>query len=207
MYQPHAIIGAGGHGREVAQVAIAAIRGGAPMALAGFFDDAPDLQLLRRLGLDWLGPVAAAADFDGGVWLGLGSGELKRRLSTGLDAAPALKHPMADVGTDVELSEGAVVFAQTTVTTNVVVGAHAHVGRGAAVGHDSTVGAFASIMPLASVGGNVSLGEGCFVGTGAALRQGVSIGAGATVGMGAVVLKDVPAGATVIGNPARPLGG
>ena len=35
------------------------------------------------------------------------------------------------------------------------------------------------------------------------IRQGLSIGPGATVGMGAVVTKNVPAGATVAGNPAR----
>jgi 2,3,4,5-tetrahydropyridine-2-carboxylate N-succinyltransferase/tetrahydrodipicolinate N-acetyltransferase len=33
--------------------------------------------------------------------------------------------------------------------------------------------------------------------------NGVEIGANAIVGAGAVVIKDVPAGATVVGNPAR----
>jgi acetyltransferase-like isoleucine patch superfamily enzyme len=49
----------------------------------------------------------------------------------------------------------------------------------------------------------VTIGDGAYVGTGAVLKQGVSIGAGATVGMGSVVIQDVPAGATVVGNPAR----
>jgi len=44
---------------------------------------------------------------------------------------------------------------------------------------------------------------GASIGGGATLLPGVLIGAGATVGAGAVVTKDVPSGATVIGNPAR----
>ncbi len=43
------------------------------------------------------------------------------------------------------------------------------------------------------------------IGSGATILGGVRIGAEATVGAGAVVVADVPAGATVVGNPARPL--
>jgi acetyltransferase-like isoleucine patch superfamily enzyme len=43
------------------------------------------------------------------------------------------------------------------------------------------------------------------LGTGAIVLPGVTIGAGATVGAGAVVTRDVADGATVVGNPARPL--
>jgi len=44
---------------------------------------------------------------------------------------------------------------------------------------------------------------GASIGGGATLLPGVQIGAGAIVGAGAVVTKDVPPGATVVGNPAR----
>jgi acetyltransferase-like isoleucine patch superfamily enzyme len=43
------------------------------------------------------------------------------------------------------------------------------------------------------------------IGSGATILCGVRIGAGALVGAGAVVTKDVAPGATVVGNPARPL--
>jgi UDP-2-acetamido-3-amino-2,3-dideoxy-glucuronate N-acetyltransferase len=41
------------------------------------------------------------------------------------------------------------------------------------------------------------------IGTGATILSGVEIGEGATVGAGAVVTRNVPAGSTVVGNPAR----
>ena len=47
--------------------------------------------------------------------------------------------------------------------------------------------------------------EGASIGSGATILCGVRIGAGALVGAGAVVTKDVAPGATVVGNPARPL--
>ncbi len=47
--------------------------------------------------------------------------------------------------------------------------------------------------------------RGASIGSGATILGGVRIGAGATVGAGAVVVGDVEAGSTVVGNPARPL--
>ena len=45
--------------------------------------------------------------------------------------------------------------------------------------------------------------RGASIGAGAVILPGVTIGEGAMIGAGAVVTEDVPAGATVIGNPAR----
>jgi acetyltransferase-like isoleucine patch superfamily enzyme len=45
--------------------------------------------------------------------------------------------------------------------------------------------------------------EGASIGGGATILPGIRVGAHATVGAGAVVTKDVPAGATVVGNPAH----
>lgn len=55
--------------------------------------------------------------------------------------------------------------------------------------------------------GPVAIGDRVFLGQRAVVLGGVTIGDGATVGAGAVVTRDVPAGATVAGVPARVVGG
>lgn len=45
--------------------------------------------------------------------------------------------------------------------------------------------------------------KGASIGSGATLLCGITIGENAMIGAGSVVTKDVPAGATVAGNPAR----
>lgn len=50
----------------------------------------------------------------------------------------------------------------------------------------------------------VLIGAGAVVGAAVVLLPGVVVGEGALIGAGAVVVRDVPAGATVIGNPGRP---
>lgn len=51
----------------------------------------------------------------------------------------------------------------------------------------------------------VKIGNNVWVGGSALILPGVTIGDNAIVGAGAVVTKDVAAGGTVVGNPARPM--
>ena len=121
-----------------------------------------------------------------------------RRLET-------LIHPSACIARSAALADGVVLFPGTIVGARAAIGLATIVNRGATIGHHTTIGAHAFVGPGAVIAGGVSIGESARIGIGALIRDDIAIGDGATVGMGAVCLRDVPPGATVVGNPARPM--
>lgn len=104
---------------------------------------------------------------------------------------------------NVEIGEGGLFSPWTTLTSNIRIGSHFHCNLYSYVEHDCVIGDFVTFAPAVRCNGNVTIGAGAYVGSNAVIRQGLTIGAGAVIGMGAVVVRDVPPGATVVGNPAR----
>lgn len=103
---------------------------------------------------------------------------------------------------------GSVFCPNTMVTSNARIGKFFQCNIYAYVAHDCVIGDFVTFAPGVRCNGRVHIEDYAYIGTNAIIREGTSekplrIGKGAVVGMGAVVTKDVPAGATVVGNPAR----
>lgn len=202
------ILGAGGHAREVADVARACIEAGATFELLGFVDDDPRThgrQLHEGPVLGALSAIAGRTDVQ--VVSGIGSPRGRARVvaaaqSLGL-AFRTLVHPSAVLTRHVELGDGVVITAGCVLTNNIRIGAHTHVNRMTTIGHDCNVGELVHLAPGVVLSGNVTVGNGCDIGTRACTIQGVTIGARSIVGAGAVVIRDLPADCTAVGVPAR----
>jgi sugar O-acyltransferase (sialic acid O-acetyltransferase NeuD family) len=197
------VVGAGGFGREVFAYA-----GDLGWPVAGFADDDPRALDGFALPVGVLGPVDAVDITPSTRFvIAVGDPAVRRKLATAVTGRGGvlrtLVHPRAYVASGALLGPGCVVCPFAFVgsgahlTQNVVVNIHA------AVGHDAAVGEHAVLSPYAAVNGHAAIGADAFLGTHATVTPGRRVGAGAKVSAGSVVLRDVPAGALAVGNPAR----
>jgi len=198
------ILGAGGHGRVLADAALLA--GTWTRVLAT--DRNPDRcrgELLPGVALLPLEQAIALAD---AVHVAIGDATGRRREASVLGGKPlaTVIHPRASVSSHATLAAGCFVAAQAGGAPGAGPGFAVIVNHAAVVDTDVEVGDFCHVAPLAALGGGVRVGSGSLVGSGASILPGMRIGADVVVGAGSVVRENLAGPGRYAGVPARRLG-
>lgn len=180
--------------------------------IAGVLDDDAQLRGSSIAGVEVLGGIAHAAEYDADLLICIGSGRGRRAVADRLAALGVEQRRYATlVDASVRVPDGCTVGAGSILLAHVVLTADVEIGRhvvampNVTLTHDCRVGDFATLTTGVSLAGAVTVGEAAYLGMHASVRQRLTVGPEAVVGMGAAVLSDVPAGETWAGIPARPL--
>jgi UDP-3-O-[3-hydroxymyristoyl] glucosamine N-acyltransferase len=89
--------------------------------------------------------------------------------------------------------------------SDTVIGDYCKINNLCHIAHNNKIGKNVVITAQVNISGSNVIENGVWIAPNASIRGWLTIGKGATIGMGAVVTKDVPAGETWVGNPARKL--
>jgi sugar O-acyltransferase (sialic acid O-acetyltransferase NeuD family) len=128
--------------------------------------------------------------------------EIARQLiEFGLEPVPII-HQTATICEESKIGKGLQIIRNSVIGDETVIGDWCMIHSLAMVEHESVLEDGVTVMAGACVLGGVHVGRYATIGANATVMA-VKIGEGATVGAGAVVTKDVPAGQTVVGNPAE----
>lgn len=203
------IAGAGGFGREVLAWARQSVQFEREWTIKGFIDDNPAALRGKNTPAPLLGTVQDHQPAADEVFVcAMGLPAVKRRCSELLAARGGvftqLIHRSAVLGDTVELADGVILCPGSVVCANNRLGRGVAINVLSSVDHDACVGDWSQVNCHCDITGAVQIGREVFVGSSVCILPGLTVGDGAFVGAGSVVLRDVPAGATVFGVPARP---
>ena len=203
------IVGAGGHGREVAMLIEEINASILSWNILGFVDDCHDSLDAECLGYPVIGAIEDYFLSHKEVSAVIAVGDSRTRLLLwnrirgGTVSFPSLIHPGVRVHSSNMIGEGVILCRGACITVNVSLGGHVHINTNSTVAHESKLDDFATLSPGVNISGNVSLGRGAFLGTGAQVAPSVEVGEGAMVGAGATVIKNLTSNVVAVGSPAK----
>lgn len=198
------IIGAGGHGKVVADCAEMTNR----FSEIAFLDSG--FPAVKKV-CDWsvIGDgkdLSIHTDPETWFFVAIGDNHARARLISQLLATSGklvtLIHPSAVISRYVEIGEGTLVCAQVVINVASKIGAGCIINTAASIDHDCQIEDHVHLAPGTRLAGRIRIGEGTFVGIGSAITPGIVLGKHCIIGAGSTLLDDFPDHSVAVGTPA-----
>lgn len=203
MHKKLVIIGASGHGKVVADIALKLRK----YEEIVFLDDNEEVK--KCMNFPVVGKSSDAKQYIGKAdfFVAIGNGKIRRKLTEQLQQIQAnivtLIHPMAVIGENVVIGKGTAVMAGAVVNPDSKIGQGCIINTCSSVDHDCNIGDYVHVSVGAHVCGTVEIGEDIWIGAGATISNNLVLCSECIIGAGAVVVKDVEKAGTYVGIPAR----
>lgn len=114
-----------------------------------------------------------------------------------------LTHPRANVSRRAHIGDGCIIGPGVGISVDTHIDAFTCIQEYTVIGHDAQIGAWCQINSHCTIAGGARIGNGVTIHPNSVVTSRAVIGDGVTVAPGSVVIGKIPAGITVLGNPAR----
>lgn len=203
------IIGAGGMGRTMYDLARESHGYATEFEIAGFIDD--NLHALENFENypPMLGRISDYQPKEKEVFVCSIGGKFRRKciesmLDRGATFIPLI-HNTARIGTNVKMGKGTLVGTYTTIAADAELGDFNFIQSLTIIGHDCKIGSWNRIDSQVMMVGATTLGDNNMIHTGAMINHNVHVGDDCTIGACSFVTMDVESGSTLFSAPARRL--
>jgi len=196
------IIGASGHGKVVADIALRMNR----WNYIAFLDDKV---LNSSMTIDVIGKSSDAFTYckDYDIFVAIGNNTIRETIQTELELAgatiPILIHPNAILGEQVEIAIGSVIMAGVVINCCSKIGKGCIINTGSSLDHDNNIDDFVHISPGVHLAGTVKVGKSTWIGIGSTVSNNINITSNCIMGAGAVVVKNITEAGIYVGIPAK----
>ena len=199
-----AILGASGHGKVIAEIALST-----DWNYVDFYDDAFPVKAFLdnhsiHGGLDKL--LENSKSYDG-FHVAIGDNRarldiLNQLLKLDLPCPNIIAHS-AVVSQSASLGVGISIMEKVVVNAKTILGDGVILNTSCSIDHDCNIASGVHISPGAHLAGDVSVGVCSWVGIGSAIIQGKVIGDESIIGAGSAVISNIPSGVTAVGVPNK----
>lgn len=205
------IVGAGGYGRVVLSQLSSDAEHNIHWRIAGFLDQRNRILDGYDVSVAVVGdPFTFQPQENDRFICALGSPANRKRYAAEISAKGGVfMNVLTEVyaGKNLKLGQGVFFERNTRIGPDCTIGNLVQIHSLSILGHDVKVGDYSQISCFSFIGGGVEIGREVTIYPHVCVLPGLKIGDGAVLGAGSVVVRDVPPGVTMFGNPAKRLTG